>query len=192
MHPEQRVQIEKIYNKFWKELYIVAFRRLRKEEDVEDILQDVFLSLLKGDINLDKEESIRAYLHLRLKSRIINYYRKQLIHLAFDEFSASEDAVAADDSESRLMTRELENVVKEEINKMPDKMREIFLLSRNDFKTTEEIAFQLNLSSQTVRNQISMALKRVRSAIDKYVQPELSPLMVNAAIVLGVVLLNKH
>jgi DNA-directed RNA polymerase specialized sigma24 family protein len=70
MQGEKNQLIEKIYDKFWKELYIVAFRRLRSEEDVEDILHDIFLSLLEGDIKLENDASMRAFLHQRLKSRI--------------------------------------------------------------------------------------------------------------------------
>ena len=62
--------ITNIYNKFWKELYIVAYRRLRSEQDVEDLLQDLFISLLDGNIKLENEYFIRAFLHKRLKSRI--------------------------------------------------------------------------------------------------------------------------
>lgn len=192
MQEEKRQLIEKIYDKFWKELYIVAFRRLRSEEDVEDILQDIFVSLLTRDIKLDTDESIRAFLHLRLKSRIINFYRKQLIHLAYEEQESSKDDLSAMSSESRLMSRELESVITAEISRMPEKMKEIFLLSRNDLKTTEEIAVKLNLSNQTVRNQISSAIKRIRIAVQQYEQTDLSPAALHIAVTIGVLLLINY
>lgn len=192
MQEEKKQLIEKIYDKFWKELYIVAFRRLRSEEDVEDILQDIFVSLLTRDIKLDTDESIRAFLHLRLKSRIINFYRKQLIHLAYEEQESSKDDLSAMSSESRLMSRELESVITAEISRMPEKMKEIFLLSRNDLKTTEEIAVKLNLSNQTVRNQISSAIKRIRIAVQQYEQTDLSPEALHIAVTIGVLLLINY
>jgi RNA polymerase sigma-70 factor (family 1) len=194
MREERRQSIERIYQQFWKELYIIAFRRLRSEEDVEDILQDIFISLITGEVNLDNDESIRAYLHQRLKSRIINFYRKQLIHLAFEENKASETELSDIDSESRLMTRELEVLVQQEINRMPEKMKEIFLLSRNELKTTDEIATQLNLSNQTVRNQISSAIKRIRTAVNQYNDPEfaLSSTALHITITISALLLINH
>ena len=192
MQEQKRQLIETIYGKFWKELYIVAYRRLHSEEDVEDILQDLFLSLLTGDVKLDNDESIRAFLHQRLKSRIINFYRKQLIQLAYEEKEAIKSEIADTDSDTPLLTRELEAVVQEEINRMPEKMKAIFLLSRNDLKTTEEIANQLQLSNQTVRNQISSAIKRIRIAVNDYKQADVSPASLHIAITIGALLLIKH
>jgi RNA polymerase sigma-70 factor (ECF subfamily) len=192
MQAQKRQLIENIYGKFWKELYVVAFRRLRSEEDVEDLLQDLFLSLLTGDVKLDNDESIRAFLHQRLKSRIINFYRKQLIQLAYEEKEATKSEIADTHSDTPLLTRELEAVVQEEINRMPEKMKQIFLLSRNDLKTTEEIAIQLQLSNQTVRNQISSAIKRIRVAVNDYKQADVSPASLHIAITIGTLLLIKH
>ncbi len=192
MQTEKRQAIELFYDKFWKELYIVAFRRLRSEEAVEAMLQDIFLSLLTGDVDLQNESSVRAFLHLRLKSRIINFYRKQLIHFTFEQDAALKSELADRDSETRLMTRELEVVVMDEITRMPEKMKEIFLLSRNELKTTEEIAVQLNLSNQTVRNQISTAIKRVRVAVNNYSQQDLAPAAVHIVVTIGALLLIKH
>jgi RNA polymerase sigma factor (sigma-70 family) len=192
MQEQKRQVIENIYGKFWKELYIVAYRRLRSEEDVEDILQDLFLSLLTGDVKLDSNESIRAFLHQRLKSRIINFYRKQLVQLAYEEKEAIKSEAADTDSETSLLTRELEAVVQEEIDRMPEKMKEIFLLSRNDLKTTEEIATQLQLSNQTVRNQISSAIKRIKVAVNDYKHADISSASLHIAITIGALLLINY
>lgn len=192
MKAGRKQAITAIYEKFWKELYTVAFRRLRSEEDVEDILQDIFLSLLTGEVALDNDDSIRAFLHLRLKSRVINFHRKQLLHITYEEQQVSKTELADTDSETRLMSRELEGIVQEEINRMPEKMKEIFLLSRNDLLTNEEIANQLNLSNQTVRNQISSAIKRIRAAVNQYGQDMYSPAVLNTIITISSLLLINH
>jgi RNA polymerase sigma factor (sigma-70 family) len=175
MKKEKRQIVSELYEKFWKELYIVAFRRLGSEEEVEDILHDIFLSLLTEDVLLDNDTSVRAFLHLRLKSRIINHYRKQLVRSSF----AKDEQYRMDISTSDNYTlhRELEGIVQEEIAKMPGKMKEIFLLSRNNQLSNEEIATQLNLSNQTVRNQISMAIKRIRLAVQGYHHPAINTII---------------
>lgn len=192
MHEEKIKLIENIYERFWKELYIVAFRRLRSEEDVEDMLQDIFLSLLTAEVKLDNNESIRAFLHQRLKSRIINFYRRQLVKSAFEETRVFYTETENPDSETRLMSRELETIVQLEINRMPEKMREVFLMSRNELKTTEEIARQLNLSNQTVRNQISSAIKRIKIAVNKYQSAGVSAVTLNLAITVGALMLINY
>jgi RNA polymerase sigma factor (sigma-70 family) len=122
----------------------------------------------------------------------INALRAELIHVTYEEREALKSDLADDDSESRLMNRELETVVQEEINRMPEKMKEIFLLSRNDLKTTEEIATQLNLSNQTVRNQVSSAIKRVRLAVNDYGKADIAPAALNIVITIGALMLIKY
>jgi RNA polymerase sigma factor (sigma-70 family) len=181
-----------MYNKFWKELYIAAFRRLRSEEQVEDILQDLFLSLLESDFDLENENSVRALLHTRLKSRIIDFFRRELLKVSFENQEARQSEMDGTFSDTRLMNRELESIVMQEINNLPEKMKEIFLLSREAMLSNEEIALRLNISDKTVRNQLSTALKRIRGTVQDYSSGELEPASVNLVITLAALLLIKH
>jgi len=187
-----RQYITIMYNKFWKELYIAAFRRLRSEEHVEDILQDLFLSLLERDFDFENEASVRALLHTRLKSRIIDFFRRELLKVSFENQEALQSEIDDTSSDTRLMNRELEFVVMQEINSLPEKMKEIFLLSREEMLSNEEIAARLNISNKTVRNQLSTALKRIRLTVQNYSSGELEPTSVNLVITLATLLLIKH
>jgi RNA polymerase sigma factor (sigma-70 family) len=181
-----------MYNKFWKELYIAAFRRLRSEEHVEDILQDLFLSLLESDFGFENEQSVRALLHTRLKSRIIDFFRRELLKLSFENQEALQSEFDDTSSDTRLMNRELESIVIQEINNLPEKMKEIFLLSREEMLSNEEIATRLNISNKTVRNQLSTALKRIRITVRNYSSGELEPASVNLVITLVALLLIER
>ena len=165
---DKRQRIIVIYNKFWKELYVTAFRRLQSEENTEDILQDLFLSLLEKDVFLNNEQSVRSFLHTRLKSRIIDFYRRETLRTSYKERQTQvcePDVVYTD---TRLLTQELETVVQQEIDKLPPKMREVFRLSREEGLSNEEIATRLDISGKTVRNQLSTALKKIRTTVHEY------------------------
>lgn len=184
--------ITNVYNKYWKELYLIAFRRLPDEAQVEDMLQDLFLSLLEGQYQLDDENAVRGLLHKRLKSRIIDFFRKELLKMNFEtqqEFATEADSVTSD---SHLMTRELESIVMQEINKLPEKMKEIFLLSREEMLSNEEIASRLNISSKTVRNQLSTALRRIRLTVKTYSAAGQEPATVTVIITLAALLLSER
>lgn len=177
--------ITNVYSKFWKELYVVAYRRLRSEQDVEDLLQDLFISLLDGNIKLENEHFIRAFLHKRLKSRIIDFYRKALLNTTFELHETPVSEASDQYTDTQLLYLELEEVVKKEINNMPEKMKEIFLLSREELLSSEEIAQQLNLSNQTVRNQVSAALKRIRISVESYRSEGLRPTAIGLVITIA-------
>lgn len=165
---DSKYTIAEVYGLYWKELYLTAFRRLRTAADVEDVLHDLFLSLLHSPEVLEKDGSIRAYLHQSLKNRIIDNYRKATVRPQLESGDVLPETSSALHSDETLLHHEVESLVMEEVNRMPEKMKAIFLLSRQEQLPNNEIAHQLNISLQTVKNQISSALKRVRTALADY------------------------
>ncbi|NSL85831.1 RNA polymerase sigma-70 factor [Chitinophaga solisilvae] len=163
-----RPYFDEIYELYWKELYETACRRLSAAEDAEDILQEVFLSLLKNPSVIENEGSIRAYLHKALKGRIIDFYRKSLLKEAFERNTTFTAPRYSTHPDVHLMHKELESLLEKEISSMPERMQTVFLMSRKRMLSNEEIAHELSISHQTVRNQISAAIKRIRKALHQY------------------------
>ncbi|MBC9933121.1 RNA polymerase sigma factor [Chitinophaga qingshengii] len=162
-----RPHFDEIYELYWKELYETAYRRV-PAADAEDILQELFLSLLKNPAIITSEGSIRAYLHKALKGRIIDFYRKNLLKEAFERNAAFTAPRYITNPDAQLMHKELEIVLENEISSMPERMQTVFLMSRKGMLSNEEIAHELAISHQTVRNQISAAIKRIRKALHQY------------------------
>ncbi len=110
----------------------------------------------------------------------------------FETQQASATEADSVTSDSHLMTRELESIVMQEINKLPEKMKEIFLLSREEMLSNEEIASRLNISSKTVRNQLSTALQRIRLTVKTYGAVGQEPATVTVIITLAALLLSER
>jgi RNA polymerase sigma-70 factor (ECF subfamily) len=115
-------------------------------------------------------QSLGAYLHGALDNQIVDYYRKactrlkhldQLIEL-FDQPEASPI--------DKLAYKEQESTLHHYIAGLSRSVRDIFILSRYEQLSSDEISRRLNMSNQTVRNQISKALKILR---EKMAPPEL-------------------
>lgn len=162
-----RPHFDEIYELYWKELYETAARRV-PAADAEDILQEVFLSLLKNPSVITGEGSVRAYLHKALKGKIIDSYRRSLLKEAFERNAAFNAPRYSAHPDARLMHKELEMLLEKEISSMPERMQTVFLMSRKRMLSNEEIAQELAISHQTVRNQISAAIKRIRRALHHY------------------------
>lgn len=157
-----------LFERYWEKLYVIARARLPEEEEAQDCVQEVFVSIWTKRKDLPVPLSVPGYLIIAVRNRVLNQLharqvREQHQHhywkTAFDELP-----VASDD----LETEELAVIIREEINQMPEQMRKIYLLSREDDLSGFEIAARLSLSHQTVRNQISSALKRIRDRIQRY------------------------
>lgn len=164
---QSRPHFDEIYELYWKELYETAYRRV-SAADAEDILQEVFLALLKNPSVLENEGSVRAYLHKVLKGKIIDFYRKSLLKEAFERSSSFTAPRYITHPDTQLMHKELEALLEKEISSMPERMQTVFLMSRKRMLSNEEIAHELAISHQTVRNQISAAIRRIRRVLHQY------------------------
>ncbi len=151
-----------IYHQYSKPLYIYLLHKLKDPEVCNDVLQDIFVSFWEKREHLNIEISIKAYLYQAARYKIIDLYRldvkyqKYLADLA--EFMTIDESVITDRIDNRRKLQEIEQAV----NKLPEKMREIFILSRYEHQTTRDIASKTNLSPQTVKNQLSKALRILR------------------------------
>ncbi len=160
---------DQIYDTYWKELYMVAYRRLRSREDVEDLLQEIFLSIAERPHILERQGSIRGYLHQSLKNKIIDFYRREAVKGSFDqEWGWLFTEAAADGCDSLLVQKEIASLIDQEVGAMPDRMQAVHWLSREHHLSNAEIAEQLDISVQTVKNQLGVASRRLRTVLEDY------------------------
>jgi RNA polymerase sigma-70 factor (family 1) len=154
-----------LYDRYWQSLYIKAYRRLHSEEDAQDVVQCVFISLWRNRRQVQVEESLAPYLFTALKYAVIKVvYKKSqkgtLLPLSIAEL---EKFVTANATE--LEYKELKANIENEVAALPERMREIYQLSRVKHMRNAEIAQMLNISEQTVKNTISVTLKRLKSKL---------------------------
>lgn len=154
-----------LFEKYWDDLFKMAYRRLRSAEDAKDIVQDVFLSFWNNIGSIRIEESLGGYLYTVLRNKIFNFFERNNNHL---RKLMQQPFVPAQHEEtifSNYCTIELQRFITQQVAVMPEKMRRIYLLSKEEHLTIAEISSLLSLSSQTVKNQLYNALSRLRKSI---------------------------
>ncbi|REA63648.1 hypothetical protein DSL64_04200 [Dyadobacter luteus] len=129
-----------IYRRYWKALYHLAFNLFRDRIVCEDIVQDVFFQLWDKGGSL-QIQTLRSYL-----------------------FAATRHG----ESDSDVLEKDLAHQASMAISMLPEKCREIFVLSRKHAMPVAQIAQHLELSPKTVENQITIALKKLRSSLSDY------------------------
>jgi len=157
-----------LYEKYWEDLYRMAYRRLASPEDIKDILQDVFLSLWNNINEVNADESLGGYLYTCLRNRIFNFFEKRqnrlncLMKQPFNPVE-SEEIIW-----NRFNTKEIQKFIALQVAAMPPKMKRIYLLSKKEQLTISEIAELMNLSPQTIKNQLHRAFERMRHNSQKH------------------------
>ena len=159
---------EKIYNHFWESLYAVAYNRVQSREVAEEMVQDIFADLWQRRHTLEIKVSLSTYLHAALKYRIFNHFHAQAKRLAYSQDHPRYVNRMDDSTQQLLSFDELDEQLSKGMENLPEKCRIIFKMSREENKTSREIAEELNISSRTAETHIYKALKLLRSHLAEF------------------------
>lgn len=163
-----RDTFDKVYMMYYSRMYRFAKEYVLFDEDAENIVQDVFLLLWEKRDVLEIQTSLSSYLFSLVKNRSLNFLRHKTIA---DEYMQELGAklYSLEMLNSTFSSDEdIEQVLMSAIDKLPERCREIFLKSRVDGKKYREIAEELNLSVNTIENQMAIALKKLRTELKEY------------------------
>lgn len=157
---DDRYAFSELVNRYSEILFRFIQRRVSCSEDSEDILQEVFASLWNQRHKITIEISLYPYLFKAAKYKIIDWtinQQKKVIHSEKLLVSFQEELISYT-AEDELLAKELAILIDTEINKMPTTMKSAFSLSRKESMSIKDIASELAISEQTVKNNISLAL----------------------------------
>jgi RNA polymerase sigma-70 factor (ECF subfamily) len=143
-------------------LYKFIYARIRDEHDTKDILQEVFISCWKNRHTIITSDKIGSYLTRAAYYAVIDWQIQHKKILARQTVLLEKDEPTTFPVENQLISLELREEVDTIVSKMNDTMQKVFVSSRWEAKSIQEIAVEQGLSEQTVKNNISLALKRIR------------------------------
>ncbi len=166
---------EILFRTYYSRLCAYACSFVSQNDIAEDIVAEVFLHFWEKRESLPVPDVVSAYLLQSVKNACLNYLsreksRKQTIsenELKYLELKMSypvSDRYPLGD----LIGQELEEKIKQEIDKLPEQCREIFYLSRFEEMSHKEIALQLGISENTVKVQIYRALVKLKKGLEPY------------------------
>lgn len=141
---------------------------IQSETFSEDIVQGIFIDLWEKKSSLQKDRPIKSYLYSASKNKSLNHLRNKKVQnkvidrLKHKIFQTSEGA------DQYLEFEELKQVLSNAIDNLPSQCKTIYQLSRNDSLSNKEIAHKLGISSKTVENQITIAIKKIKVFLNPY------------------------
>lgn len=161
---DNKMAFSVLFDRYSDILFRFIQKRIESVPDVEDIIQEVFISMWNRRSKIQVGNSIYPYLFKAAKYEMIDWLvksEKRNRHLDYLGINKDQYLVATT-SEDELIAKELASLVENEMARMPDTMRSVFRLSRSEEMSIKDIANQLSLSEQTVKNNVSMALNRLK------------------------------
>jgi RNA polymerase sigma-70 factor (ECF subfamily) len=159
---------ELLFRFYYPGLVTFVSQIILDRDEAEEIVQDFFVNLWTGRKNIQKSTSLKSYFFVSVKNRAFNYLKKeqikektlgQLKELVEKDFLYQPDL---------FVESELQQQIAKAMEKLPERTREIFMMSRFKGLSNDEIATQLDISKRTVETQISNALKILREELKEY------------------------
>lgn len=140
-----------------------AINYISDKDQAEELVQEVFASIWSKADRLILQSSPRAYLFTSTRNACLNFLKHKKVEQAYLEQTTLHQE-QGDPIEYEELIQRLEKAME----KIPEKCREIFELSRFEGKRYKEIAEELGLSLKTVENQMGKALKILRNELGDY------------------------
>ncbi|MBV8255986.1 MAG: sigma-70 family RNA polymerase sigma factor [Chitinophaga sp.] len=162
---DDKAAFDELYHRYWEQLYTAAYARLQQDADAKDCVQDVFIALWQKRKDLAIREQLSAYLHVALKYRVFNHFRNTTTYQKHLDVFADIPLSPLLKADGPLLLNEMQRIIAATVAAMPPRMRDIYLLNHRDFRSIDDIATQLALSRQTVKNQLGLALSRIREQL---------------------------
>jgi len=157
-----------IYERYWQLLYVAACKVLKDEDEAEDVVQEVFVSLLNKRDSLELSGALSSYLFTSVRYKVFDFISRKKVRLSYEE-SINQYVIQGNcNTDQALIEKEINATMEQEIQNLPKKMKEVFELSRKSELSHKEIATALNISDKTVKKQISNALKLLKPRFTNY------------------------
>lgn len=150
---------EKLFNDYYGILVCYALKYVKRDDVAEDLVQDLFLSLWEKHLTFNSIPAFRSFLYTSIKNSALDYLKHEAVESQYVQDSLDKKIPLHDSS---VQKEEVYRLLFSQIDKLPERCREIFLLHL-DGLSNEQIATKLSLSIETVKTQKKRAMKALKS-----------------------------
>ena len=160
---------ELLFHNYYPGLVIFSTQFTADRSEAEEIVQDFFVRFWQRHDQVSLTDSLKSYFFLSVKNSSLNFLKHKKVEEKYiRKMTEMADRHLAYDPDL-YVDSELQEKVKQAIELLPEKCREVFVMSRIRGMRNDDIATELNISKRTVETQISKALKVLRVELKDYV-----------------------
>ncbi|SDF40091.1 RNA polymerase sigma-70 factor, ECF subfamily [Mucilaginibacter pineti] len=163
---DDETAISAIYKKYWQLLYVSAYNVLKDRQACEDMIQELFIKLWKNRAAIEISVSLKAYLYASIRYEVYRQMRSGPVRS--DIFDDLPQRLQTPADYENIEYKELIAQVSSVVGTLPQKCREVYQLSRDECLTHKQIALRLNISTKTVENHLTKALRQLRTSLGSF------------------------
>ena len=157
-----------LYHRYSQPVFAKILKMVNDRDIAKELLQDLFMKIWIQRESVDPDKSFKSYLFTIAVNLVYDHFRKSakdkqlaqsLLGMAIDYYTHIEEA---------LVSKENMKLIQEAIDQLPKQRRQIYMMSKLDGKSYEEISTELSVSTSTVRDHIVKANKVVKAYLTKH------------------------
>lgn len=157
-----------LYNRYHQQLYGFILSQVKISSITQDILHDIFLKLWDNRTKIKINNNVKSYLFRSCQNKVIDFYRQLAKDRILQEnllFHYEQQVQQSPDSKQQLL--QLDSLAEEALNSLSPQRRIVFELCRRQGKTYNQVAEELGISPQTVKEHMANALSSLRGFLHK-------------------------
>lgn len=154
-------EVTNIWTNFHKELKVFILNKTRNSADTDDILQEVFIKIIKNIEKVNQAENLRYYLYGIVRNAINDYFRNRIQVIDNREI---QEKITEEETQS-LNTTIAECCIKPFINKLPDNYRDALLITEFQDISQKDLAVKLNISYSGAKSRVQRGKEKLKELI---------------------------
>ena len=139
--------------------FAVAYKMTRSREVAEEMVQEIFLGIWQKKELLPDIENPSTYFFTALYRKVFTYYRKLARERKLIEAASLDVSEFENTTDLTILSRDQARIINEAIAQLPPQQQLVFRLSKQDGLSRQEVADQLKISPNTVKNHLANAIK---------------------------------
>ena len=166
-----RQALDGIYHMYARRLFAYCKQYTKSVEDAEEIVQDVFVRLWNSRHLIQQEDTLRSLLFTMSKNLLINAYRSRINSPVYEDYVDCREELFVAETHDKMEYEEFVRLLRKALEQLPSTQRRVIELTRLRELSNKEAAQVLELSEQTVKNQLSVGLKALRRELSRLTVP---------------------
>ncbi len=154
-----------LYEMYSGMLFSFSKSLLKSDDEAEDIVQDTFLKVWIKRKDISPEYAFKSYIFTLAKNQILSGFRNKVIHLNIDNHINELELVLDENAETIFFNQEIHRLISYSESQLSEFQLKIFNMSKKEGLSTKEIALKLEVSQQTIKNNLSQIMKILRQQL---------------------------
>jgi RNA polymerase sigma-70 factor (family 1) len=164
-----RLAFEQVYNRYFVIVTRLGYQYLKRTELVEDLVQEVFSTVWDLRADFTRVQNFEAYFFTMSRNLALAHFRKLVREESLRKEVDSQRQITENNIESYLTVKEFEELINQAVEELPAPHKRVFQMGKVEGMTHKAIALQMDVSQQTVKNYMVLALKALKHRLRHHI-----------------------